>query len=383
MPNPAFPPFSLARLLRTVFSPDRKETIGVMIDLPDPRDINGLRFLDRPELSIQRIAWETFYQGLKNGVAKELGLETGGFYAYRITGGSNLDLPDEAWNVAGSQVSLSRDVYPSHGILLCISTWSATAPLTAFAKKHGFRGATLHGVNDIILASGLSADYLEVSRETEKLRRAMTRADGFEIDFEMAGKKHTLRLAVNGQEAQKSHGLCPPGKPDVANLPAGEVYYVPNTAEGEFPMMYEDGTIGLMQVESGSIRHATLIKGNTATVEEHNRRLASDPATGLIGELGFGTQAYPVSGRDIQDEKILGTLHVATGRSDHLGGDCVPESFTDRSHATHDDILFAPFKTPGIHVSQARMLRDGRIIPVIEHYQPAEYLKQALAVPME
>jgi hypothetical protein len=99
----------------------------------------------------------------------------------------------------------------------------------------------------------------------------------------------------------------------------------------------------------------------------------------VIGELGFGTQRLPVSGRDIQDEKILGTLHVATGRSDHLGGDCVPDSFTDKSHATHDDILFAPFKTPKIHVPQARMFRDGKVTPVIEHYQPAEHLRIALA----
>ncbi|HMO51974.1 MAG TPA: hypothetical protein PKE26_10045 [Kiritimatiellia bacterium] len=376
--EPTYPPFSLSRLLNTVFSPDKKETIGVLIDLPNPRDVADLAFLRQPELTIQRIAWETFYRGLKNGVATELGLELGGFYAYAITGGSNLDLPDEAWDVDGRQVSLEKDVYPNHGILLCISTYSATAPLTAFAKQYGFRGATLHGVNNIILASGLSVDYREVSREAEKLRLAMTRADAFEIDFQINGATHTLRLEIGGQEAHKSHGLCPPGAPDVANLPAGEVYYVPTSASGFFPMVYEDGTIGLMQVEDGHVTHASLIEGHPETVDAHNQKLAADPATGIIGELGFGTQRLPVSGRDIQDEKILGTLHVATGRSDHLGGDCVPDSFTDKSHATHDDILFAPFKTPKIHVSQARMYRDGKVVPVIEQYQPAAHLIAAM-----
>ena len=381
MTNTTFPPFDLARLLRTVFSPDRRERIGVLIDLPEPRDAGGVAFLNDPALTIQRIAWQTFYQGLSNGVADELGLDVGGFYAYRITGGSNLDLPDEAWDVHGRPVSLERDVYPRHGILLCISTYSATAPLTAFAKQYGFRGATLHGVNDIILASGLSVDYREVSREAEKLRRAMTRADAFEIDFEIGGQRHTLRLEIGRQEAHKSHGLCPPGAPDVANLPAGEVYYVPTYATGAFPMYYEDGTIGLMHVVDGHVAKATLIEGDPATVAAHNRKLADDPATGVIGELGFGTQRLPVSGRDIQDEKILGTLHVATGRSDHLGGDCVPGSFTDKSHATHDDILFAPFKTPKINVPQARMYRDGRVTPVIEHFRPAAYLLEAMAGP--
>jgi len=373
-----FPAFNLSRLLKTVFSPDKKETIGVMIDLPEPRDMIDLAFLNKPELTIQKIAWETFYQALKNGVAAELGLEVGGFYAYHITGGSNLDLPDEAYDAQGRRVSLERDVYPTHGIILCISTYSATAPLTAFAKHYGFRGATLHGVNEIILSSGLSVDYREVSREAEKLRLALTRADAFEIDFEIGGNTHTLRLVIDQQEAHKSHGLCPPGAPDVANLPAGEVYYVPTSAEGTFPMYYEDGTIGLMHVENGHVTMAALIEGNAATIAEHNAKLSADPATGVIGELGFGTQRLPVSGRDIQDEKILGTLHVATGRSDHLGGDCVPDSFTDKSHATHDDILFAPFKTPKINVPQARMFRDGKVTPVIENFKPTSYLLDAL-----
>jgi hypothetical protein len=377
--NNTYPAFDLARLLKTVFSPDKKETIGVLIDLPDPRDMVGLAFLKNPELTIQKIAWETFYQGLKQGAAAALGLDVGGFYAYKITGGSNLDLPDEARDAHGQPVSLEKDVYPRHGILLCISTFSATAPLTAFAKQYGFRGATLHGVNQIILSSGLSVDYNEVSKEAEKLRLALTRADAFEIDFEIGGATYTLCLVINRQEAHKSHGLCPPGAPDVANLPAGEVYYVPASAEGKFPMYFEDGTIGLMHVEDGHVKQATLIEGNAATVAEHNAKLAADPATGVIGELGFGTQSLPVSGRDIQDEKILGTLHVATGRSDHLGGDCVPDSFTDKSHATHDDILFAPFKTPKINVPQARMYRDGKVTPVIENFKPTAYLLEALA----
>ena len=37
----------------------------------------------------------------------------------------------------------------------------------AMAKKYHFRGATLHGLNDIILNSGLSIDYNLVSRQAE------------------------------------------------------------------------------------------------------------------------------------------------------------------------------------------------------------------------
>ena len=71
--------------------------------------------------------------------------------------------------------------------------------------------------------------------------------------------------------------------------------------------------------------------------------------------------------------------HAARQTRPGIGGDCVPDSFTDKSHATHDDILFAPHKTPKINVPQARMYRDGKVVPVIENFQPTRYLLDALA----
>ncbi|GAB4250030.1 MAG: hypothetical protein OHK005_16930 [Candidatus Methylacidiphilales bacterium] len=374
-----FPPFSLPRLLSTVFAPEKGERICILIDLDEPRDVEGWKYLNNPDYSIQRYAHDVFYQGLKKGVLAELGLSGGEVFAYKITGGSNLDLPDEAFTPEGQQVSLTRDVYPNYDIILCISTYSATAPLTAHAKTIGFRGATLHGINKVILETGLAVDYNEVSRQAEKLRLGMTQADWVEIDFKLGSNLYTLKLELNGQEAQKSHGLCRGKKPDVANLPAGEIYFVPTGAEGAFPMKYEDGTIGLMTVRGGRIVHAALLKGNLQTISDHQNKIIGDPVTGEIGELGFGTQRLPFSGRDIQDEKVLGTLHVATGRSDHLGGHLTPDKFVHAKNATHDDILFAPHKTPEIAVPQVRMRRHGQTVVLIENYQPSAYMLELLA----
>ena len=373
----SFPPFSLSRLLSTVFTPHGGERICVLIDLPNPTDVRGFAFLEQPELSIQKNAYEHFYLGLQNGVLKELQLQGGEMFAYAPTGGSNLDLPDHCFATDGSPRVFEKDIYPNYDLILCISTYSATAPLTAFARRFGFRGATLHGLNSIILSTGLAVDYNAVSAQAEKLRQALTRADWVEIDFEVEGHSSTLRLELAAQEAQKSHGLCR-GGPDVANLPAGEVYFVPESAHGCFPMRYSDGTLGLMHVSAGRIQEAQLLSGSRQTVEAHNAKLSSDPVTGEIGELGFGTQELPPSGRDIQDEKILGTLHVATGRSDHLGGKLTPDLFANRLNATHDDILFSPTKTPEIRVSQARMHREGGTQVSLENSEPSAYLMEAL-----
>ncbi|MCP4849202.1 MAG: hypothetical protein GY899_14770 [Verrucomicrobiaceae bacterium] len=377
-----FPEFSLKRLLSTVFEPLQDCRICILTDFSDPaNEMQDYAFLASPDrFPVQCMAHAFFFLGLRNGVMSELSMSGGDMFAFSATGGSNLDMEDSCFNSEGLELSLDRDIYPNYDIILCISDWSATAPLTAKCREFGFRGATLHGLNDIILQSGLAVDYLEVSQDTEKLRLALTGADEIEIDFTIDdGRILTIKLLLGGQEAQKSHGLCRGKTPDVANLPAGEVYFVPVGAEGQFPMRYEDGTVGILDVGDRNIISSTLHEGEQETIDAHNARLADDPMTGTLGELGFGTQVLPVSGADIQDEKILGTCHIATGRDDHLGGDIMPGMFKVHENSTHDDILFAPHKTPNIDISQVRMIRGAQQEVLIEHFKPGRYLIEALA----
>ena len=379
--NRTFPPFDLVRLLGTVFKPTQGCRVCILIDFDEPAAwIKDLAFLNHEGFPVQKNAHRHFYRGLHEGAMAALGMTGGELFAYRCTHGSNLDLADEVWDTAGSQLSFERDIYPNYDIILCISTFSATAPLTAKCKQFGFRGATLHGLNDIILNSGLAVDYHEVSADAERLRLALTKADAVEIDFALEdGRVLTAWLGLGGQEAQKSHGLCQGLTPDIANLPAGEVYFVPCDAHGQFPMKYEDGTLGLLDVKDRCIFRSTLIAGNQATIDAHNRRLADDPMTGTLGELGLGTQVLPVSGADIQDEKVLGTCHLATGRDDHLGGDILPAMFKKHENSTHDDILFAPHKTPNFNIRQVRMHRGEQHEILIENFRPSRYLMDALA----
>ncbi|MDG1070761.1 MAG: hypothetical protein P8P32_04055, partial [Akkermansiaceae bacterium] len=366
-----FPAFDLRRLLETVFAPTQGCKVCILVDFENPVEwMKGYAFRGQEQFEVQNNAYDYFYERLQGGVLEELGMTGGEMFAYRYTYGSNLDMADEVWDAEGKELSLDRDIYSNYDIVLCVSTWSATAPLTEKCKKFNFRGATMHGMNDVILNSGLAVDYQEVSDDAEKMRKALTNANEVEIDFEMEdGVILTAWLGLGGQDAQKSHGLCRGTNPDIANLPAGEVYFVPRDARGKFPMKYEDGTLGVLDVENRDVVRSTLIEGNQSTVDEHNARLADDPMTGTLGELGFGTQVLPVSYQDIQDEKVLGTCHLATGRDDHLGGDIVPGMFKKHENSTHDDILFAPHKTPNFNVKEVRMIWDDRTEVVIENFR--------------
>ena len=370
-----FSPFNLQKLLVTCFgSSNEPLKLCILIDLPDLDLIKSKSFATDEKFAVQKHAVDKFLNPLRNTKLEDFNVSSVDFFAYKTTYGSNLDPEDGAVDETGAPVSLSRNVYPNYDIILAITDYSLTAPLTAQAKIHGFRGATLHGLNDIILNSGLSVDYNFVSKQAEVFRQVITFTDHFDINFKALDRSFKLTLRCDKQDAQKSHGLCPAGKPDVANLPAGEVYFVPNGAEGSFPFRYSDGTIAEMIVEDGAIIKSNLISGDQDIVDARNTQLKEDPATGILGELGFGTQLLPVSGKDIQDEKIFGTCHVATGRSDHLGGNLTPELFNSKMNASHDDILYAPHKTPEISVSSVVMHKNGETQEIFSDYFPSPWL---------
>ena len=67
MDKQKFPPFSLTRLLNTVFAPKPGERVAILIDLADPAQVKDFAFLKDDKLTIQRKAYDVFYQGLKNG----------------------------------------------------------------------------------------------------------------------------------------------------------------------------------------------------------------------------------------------------------------------------------------------------------------------------
>ena len=90
-----FPPFSLTRLLKTTFEPKAGQKICILIDLENPNDIVNFKFLENPDLSIQRNAITYFYHGLKNAAMKELNLKGGEIFAYGVTGGAISTCPIE------------------------------------------------------------------------------------------------------------------------------------------------------------------------------------------------------------------------------------------------------------------------------------------------
>ena len=56
----------------------------------------------------------------------------------------------------------------------------------------------------------------------------------------------------------------------------------------------------------------------------------------------------------------------------------MPSMFKKHENSTHDDILFAPHKTPNFNISEVRMKRGDQEEIIIENFLPSRYIMDAL-----
>lgn len=191
----------------------------------------------------------------------------------------------------------------------------------AAATEAGARIATMVGLDAEVFCRALNVDYELLKREGNRLAARLTAASTCRVKS-AAGTDLFLRLA--GRSAISDDGDMG-GRSDWGNLPAGEAYIAPIETEAEGSIVF-DGSLadyGLLRdpfqvrVREGRISEATGDPGRWLT-----ETLDAGGASGrLIAELGVGTNPSAiVTGNTAEDEKAIGTAHIAFGTSASLGG---------------------------------------------------------------
>jgi leucyl aminopeptidase (aminopeptidase T) len=199
-----------------------------------------------------------------------------------------------------------------------VQSLSHTAARNA-ASDAGARVATLPGVTEEMLARAMSADIEGLRRKGTAVAEALEAATGATIG---SADGAVLRLDLGGR----------PGIPDsgdirergaFGNLPCGEGFISPAGGEG---VLVVDGSIASigkvseparLTIEDGRLVVATGPEG-----ERLYELLSVHGEDGTrIAELGIGTNEKAIlTGEILEDEKILGTCHVAFGASAGIGG---------------------------------------------------------------
>jgi leucyl aminopeptidase (aminopeptidase T) len=199
----------------------------------------------------------------------------------------------------------------------CLPSLSHTKARHA-ATANGARGATLPGVERAMLARLMSASFDEMAARSKRVAELLTDAD--EARFTCPNGSD-FRLDLRGRTAISDDGsLTELGA--FGNLPCGEGFISPAGGEGTL-VATTVGHFGLaldrvtLTVEDGAVVESTGELG--IHLLAHLDQYGADGRH--LAELGVGTnERAQLTGNLLEDEKILGTVHVAFGASAAIGG---------------------------------------------------------------
>jgi len=189
------------------------------------------------------------------------------------------------------------------------------------ASEAGVRIGTLPGVTEEMLARLMNVDLDETRRLSWAVAELMNDASEARITCPHGSD---LRIGLQGRLAIADGGeLGTRGA--FGNLPCGEGFIAPveGTTEGTLVVDGSIAGVGLLDtpvsltVKGGHLKEATGSDG-----EALMKLLTAHGEDGTnVAELGIGTNDEAIlTGNILEDEKILGTAHVAFGASAAIGG---------------------------------------------------------------
>lgn len=218
------------------------------------------------------------------------------------------------------------------------------------ATAAGARIATLPSVTEEILARVMSADMADLRRRGGEVAKrldaaseaVLTCANGSDLHFSLDGR---TGLADDGVLTETGA---------FGNLPCGEGFIAPADGWGTLIVDGSLAGIGLatepvaLEVESG---HLTSARGGQGMTFMDLLTAYGEDGTNLA-ELGIGTnEKATLTGVILEDEKILGTAHVAFGASAPFGGNVqVP---------IHLDCVV---RRPTVELDGEPLIRDGELL---------------------
>ncbi len=191
------------------------------------------------------------------------------------------------------------------------------------ACETGARVATLPGITEEVMRRTMAADYQEIAKRTYRLARLLTEAKLAHITTP-AGTD--LQVPIRNIRAIASTGLIhQPGQ--FGNLPSGEAYLMPREGESQGILVVDGSMAGIGRIEDQPIR-MVVEKGLVVAIEggREARQLramleTTGPAARNLAELGVGTNhAARITGAVLEDEKVMGTVHLALGNNASMGG---------------------------------------------------------------
>ena len=217
------------------------------------------------------------------------------------------------------------------------------------ANEAGARGATLPGSTIPMLERLMTGDFEAMASRSQRVAELLTQADKAHFT---CPRGSDMRFDLTNREGISDDGLLTQSG-DFGNLPPGEGFISPSGGNGHF-VARTIGHFGLAEdevtltVEDGRLTEATGSLGvqlvaHLTSYGEDGRHLA---------ELGVGTnERAQLTGNLLEDEKLLGTVHIAFGASAGIGGTV--------SIPVHEDCVVLE---PTLTIGDTTVIEQGRFV---------------------
>jgi leucyl aminopeptidase (aminopeptidase T) len=206
-------------------------------------------------------------------------------------------------------------------VIICITEYSLThTKAVKESASLGARIATMPGITeDMFLEGAITADYKEVEMLTKKIAEILTQ--GKEILIEK--NDFTLKMSIEGRSGIASTGrLLEKGQK--GNLPSGEAYIAPIEGTAQGKILADGSIVGLGKLDSPiliTVENGLLVKAEGKNADKWLKILGGSKPARNLAEFGIGTNPNArLTGNILEDEKILGTIHVAFGTNEDFGG---------------------------------------------------------------
>jgi len=193
----------------------------------------------------------------------------------------------------------------------------------------GARGATLPGITEEVFVTGLDADYEAIADACAAMLESVAGA----AEIRITSPQGTDITFEPGERAWRDDTGLVREAGDFSNLPAGEVFVSPETANGTYvvdgtmmPYGALDGRKLEFEVEDGYVTDISddgvREEIEAAAAEAEPDESGRNPAYNLA-ELGIGTNVAVTElvGSVLLDEKAAGTVHIAIGDDASIGGE--------------------------------------------------------------
>jgi leucyl aminopeptidase (aminopeptidase T) len=186
------------------------------------------------------------------------------------------------------------------------------------ASDAGARGATMPGVTEPMLARAMAVDFDKMAARSKAVAELLDRGTQAHIS---CPRGTDLKLALDGRAGISDDGdLAAPGA--FGNLPCGEGFIAPAFGEGTV-IASSLAPLGIStEPATLTVAEGRIVAADGGLGPRFIELLLAHGELGTnLAELGVGTnEKAQLTGNVLEDEKILGTVHVAFGASAGIGG---------------------------------------------------------------